>query len=101
MHAAAKKMILTHRKSPHSLPIWHWILSYLDVIYLELSNAQINYATEFGVFCVQTHVIQICNVHCTMLIRSPSYMVCFFNLCLILKDFPPLAHFLLWFGSYV
>ena len=43
---AAKKMIATRWKPPHSLTVKAWILSFLDVIYLELSTARINGANE-------------------------------------------------------
>lgn len=43
---AAKKMIATRWKPPHSLAIKAWILSFLDVIYLELSTARVNGANE-------------------------------------------------------
>ena len=43
---AAKKMIATRWKPPHSMSIKSWSLSFLDVIYLELSTARINGASE-------------------------------------------------------
>lgn len=43
---AAKKMISTQWKPPRSLIVRAWILSFLDVIYLELSTARINGANE-------------------------------------------------------
>lgn len=43
---AAKKMIATRWKPPHSLTTQSWILSLLDVIYMELSTARINGANE-------------------------------------------------------
>ena len=39
---AAKKLIALRWKPPHSLTIRHWALTFLDVIYLELSTARIN-----------------------------------------------------------
>lgn len=36
---AAKKLIATRWKPPHSLTTHSWILSFLDVIYMELSTA--------------------------------------------------------------
>lgn len=43
---AAKKLIAIRWKPPHSLTTQSWILSFLDVIYLELSTARINDANE-------------------------------------------------------
>ena len=43
---AAKKMVATGWKPPHSLTTQSWILSLLDVIYMELSTARINGANE-------------------------------------------------------
>lgn len=43
---AAKKMIVTRWKPPHSLSTQSWVLSFLDVIYMELSTARINGANE-------------------------------------------------------
>ena len=43
---AAKKMVAVRWKPPHSLIVRHWLLNFLDVIYLELSTALINKATE-------------------------------------------------------
>jgi hypothetical protein len=43
---AAKKMVAVRWKPPHSLVIRHWVLTFLDVIYLELSTALIIKANE-------------------------------------------------------
>jgi len=43
---AAKKMIATRWKPPHSLTTQSWILSFLDVIYMELSTARTNGAND-------------------------------------------------------
>lgn len=43
---AAEKMIVVRWKPPQSLAIRHWVLTFLDVIYLELSTTRINRATE-------------------------------------------------------
>lgn len=43
---AAKRMITTRWKPPHSLATQLWVLSFLDVIYMELLTAQINSANE-------------------------------------------------------
>lgn len=43
---AAKKLIATRWKPPHSLSIKAWTLSFLDVVYMELSTARINGANE-------------------------------------------------------
>ena len=43
---AAKKMVATRWKPPHDLSIRTWTLSFLDVIYMELSTARINGACE-------------------------------------------------------
>lgn len=89
-----KKMILTHWKS-HSLHIWLWILSYLDV--MELSTKQINDALWLiSADSVSKLVIQIWNVHCTIL--SLSLFVCLFSVFVSyfegLFAFSPLVWFL-------
>ncbi len=43
---AAKQMIVLRWKPPRSLTIKHWLLTTLDVIYLEMSTARINGASE-------------------------------------------------------
>ena len=43
---AAKKLVALRWKPPHSLVIRHWMLSFLDVVYLEMSTARINGAKE-------------------------------------------------------
>ncbi len=43
---AAKKMITTRWKPPHSLTIKAWTLYFLDVVYMELSTARINGTNE-------------------------------------------------------
>lgn len=43
---AAKKLVAVRWKPPHSLTIRQWALTFLDVIYLELSTARINGASE-------------------------------------------------------
>lgn len=43
---AAKKMVATRWKPPHSLTTQSWIPFLLDVIYMELSTARINGANE-------------------------------------------------------
>ena len=43
---AAKKLIALRWKPPHSLTIRHWALTFLDVVFLELSTARINGASE-------------------------------------------------------
>ncbi len=43
---AAKKLVATRWKPPHDLSMRHWTLTYLDIIYMELSTARINGATE-------------------------------------------------------
>ena len=43
---AAKKIVAIQWKLPRSLSIERWLLSYLDVIFLELSTARINGTTE-------------------------------------------------------
>ena len=46
---AAKKMIAVRWKPPHTLSIRQWILTFLDIIYMELSTARINGAKEANV----------------------------------------------------
>lgn len=43
---AAKKMVATRWKPPHELSMRHWSLMFLDVIYMELSTARVNGASE-------------------------------------------------------
>lgn len=43
---AAKKMVATRWKPPHDLSMRHWSLSFLDVIFMELSTARVNGASE-------------------------------------------------------
>lgn len=43
---AAKKMVATRWKPPHSLSYRQWVLSFIDVAYLELSTARIHNAKE-------------------------------------------------------
>lgn len=43
---AAKKMIVLRWKPPQVLSTRQWILSFLDVVYLELSTARVHGATE-------------------------------------------------------
>ncbi len=47
---AAKKMIVTRWKPSQVLNIRQWILTFLDVVYLELSTARIHRATEKNVY---------------------------------------------------
>ena len=46
---AAKKMIVVRWKPPHTLTIRQWVLTFLDVTYMELSTARINEAKEANV----------------------------------------------------
>ena len=39
---AAKKIVVQHWKPPHNISIIHWLRSFLDISYLELSSARIN-----------------------------------------------------------
>ena len=43
---AAKKLVATRWKPPHDLSIRHWSLVFLDIVYMELSTARINGASE-------------------------------------------------------
>jgi len=43
---AAKSMIATHWKPSHDLSVRTWTLSFLDVLYMEISTARINGASE-------------------------------------------------------
>lgn len=43
---AAKKMVATRWKSPHDLSTRTWTLSFLDVVYMELSTARIYGASK-------------------------------------------------------
>lgn len=44
--AAAKKLVATRWKPPHSLNKQYWVLTFIDVLYLELSTAHIHGARE-------------------------------------------------------
>ena len=46
---AAKKMIATRWKPPHSLTFRQWALTFLDIVYLELSTARLHGAKEENV----------------------------------------------------
>lgn len=48
---AAKKMIVLRWKPPQVLSTRQWILSFLDVVYLELSTARVHGATEKTLNC--------------------------------------------------
>ncbi|KAI2659993.1 LINE-1 retrotransposable element ORF2 protein [Labeo rohita] len=43
---AAKKLVATRWKPPHSLNKRHWVLTFMDVVYMELSTARIHGARE-------------------------------------------------------
>jgi hypothetical protein len=43
---AAKKIVATRWKPPHSLNKQYWVLTFIDVVYLELSTARIHGARE-------------------------------------------------------
>ena len=43
---AAKKMIATRWKPPHTLTFRQWALTFLDIVYLELSIARLHGASE-------------------------------------------------------
>lgn len=43
---AAKKLVSMRWKPPHSLSIRQWVFTFLDVIYLEMSTARVNGASE-------------------------------------------------------
>lgn len=43
---AAKKLVATRWKPPHKLTTRQWVLSFLDVVYMELSTARIHAASE-------------------------------------------------------
>ena len=43
---AAKKMVATRWKPPHTLTFRQWALTFLDIVYLELSTARLHGAKE-------------------------------------------------------
>ena len=43
---AAKKMVATRWKPPHTLTFRHWALTFLDIVYLEMSIARLHGAKE-------------------------------------------------------
>ena len=43
---AAKKIVAMRWKPPHSLNKQYWVLTFIDVVYLELSTARIHGARE-------------------------------------------------------
>lgn len=46
---AAKKLVATRWKPPHSLSFRAWVLTYLDIVYLELSTARVHGAKESAI----------------------------------------------------
>ena len=46
---AAKKMVAVRWKPPHTLTIKQWLLTFLDIVYMELSTARINGARQVNV----------------------------------------------------
>lgn len=46
---AAKKLLATRWKPPHSLCFRAWLLMYLDIVYLELSIARVHGAKESAI----------------------------------------------------
>ena len=46
---AAKKVVATRWKPPHSLSFRAWVLTYLDIVYLELSTARVHGAKELAI----------------------------------------------------
>ena len=53
---AAKKIIAQRWKPPHDLSKTHWLRSFLDIAYLELSSARINLAQQ-GTITMWTDLI--------------------------------------------
>ena len=41
---AAKKIVVQRWKSPHDISTVHWLRSFLDISYMELSSARVNNA---------------------------------------------------------
>lgn len=69
---AARKMIATRLKPPRDLSVRTWTLSFLDVIYMELSTARINSASEKKLWTLGTILLNLWNRCCRLKSGLPT-----------------------------